>query len=79
MLGYQANDMGAATAYQFIDTFSWMKGKHSIKFGFDYRWNGLNWRNNVRPGAVQFRRRRHRPAGFNQTGHRLRQHAAGRR
>lgn len=53
-LGYQANDMGAGTAYQFVDTFSWMKGRHSLKFGFDYRWNGLNWRNASGPAQINF-------------------------
>ena len=47
-LGYTANDLGGATAYQFVDTFSWIRGKHSFKFGFDYRWNGLNWRDGQR-------------------------------
>ncbi len=68
-LGYQANDMGAGTAYQLIDTFSWMKGSHSLKFGFDYRWNGLNWRNNSGPGQFNFGSNVTGLPGFNQTGH----------
>jgi hypothetical protein len=68
-LGYQANDIGAGTAYQFIDTFSWMRGSHSFKFGFDYRWNGLNWRNNSGPGQFNFSPDVTGLPGFNQTGH----------
>lgn len=68
-LGYQANDIGAGTAYQFIDTFSWMKGNHSLKFGFDFRWNGLNWRNNSGPGQFNFSADVTGLPGFNQTGH----------
>jgi hypothetical protein len=68
-LGYQANDMGAGTAYQFVDTFSWFRGKHSLKFGFDYRWNGLNWRNGSGPGQFNFGRDITGLPGFNQTGH----------
>ena len=52
----------AATAYQFIDTFSWIRGKHSLKFGFDYRWNGLNWRENSGPAAVHLSLGCYRPA-----------------
>lgn len=69
VLGYQANDMGAGTAYQFIDTFSWMRGKHSLKFGFDYRWNGLNWRNASGPARINFGADITGLPGFNQTGH----------
>lgn len=68
-LGYQANDIGAGNAYQFIDTFSWMHGNHSFKFGFDYRWNGLNWRNNAGPGGFNFSSDVTGLPGFNQTGH----------
>lgn len=68
-LGYQANDVGAGTAYQLIDTFSWMRGSHSLKFGFDYRWNGLNWRNNSGPAQFNFSAALSGLPGFNQTGH----------
>jgi len=68
-LGYTANDMGAGTAYQLIDTFTWIKGRHSVKFGFDYRWNGLNWRNNSGPGQFNFGADVTGLPGFNQTGH----------
>lgn len=68
-LGYQANDLGAGTAYQFIDTFSWLRGKHALKFGFDYRWNGLNWRNDAGPGQFNFSSDVTGLPGFNQTGH----------
>ncbi len=68
-LGYTANDMGAGTAYQLVDTFSWIYGKHSLKFGFDYRWNGLNWRTNAGPGQFNFGSDITGLPGFNQTGH----------
>jgi hypothetical protein len=68
-LGYTANDIGAATAYQFVDTFSWIHGKHSFKFGFDYRWNGLNWRVNAGPAQFNFSSEVTGLPGFNQTGH----------
>ena len=68
-LGYLANDMGAGNAYQFIDTFSWMKGSHNLKFGLDWRWNGLNWRNNSGPGQFNFAADITGIPGFNQTGH----------
>lgn len=68
-LGYQANDMGAGTAYQFVNTLSWLRGKHALKFGFDYRWNGLNWRNNAGPGQFNFAADVTGLPGFAQTGH----------
>ena len=30
-LGYTANDIGGATAYQFVDTFSWIRGKALVQ------------------------------------------------
>ncbi|MDZ4797538.1 MAG: carboxypeptidase-like regulatory domain-containing protein [Bryobacteraceae bacterium] len=69
MLGYNANDIGAATAYQLVDTFSWIRGKHSFKFGFDYRWNGLNWRVGSGPAQFNFGADVTGLPGFNQTGH----------
>jgi hypothetical protein len=68
-LGYTANDIGGATAYQLVDTFSWMRGKHSFKFGFDYRWNGLNWRVASGPAQFNFGADVTGLPGFNQTGH----------
>ncbi len=68
-LGYTANDIGAGTAYQLVDTFSWIHGRHSYKFGFDYRWNGLNWRVGSGPGQFNFGSDVTGLPGFNQTGH----------
>jgi hypothetical protein len=38
----------ANNAFQFGESFSWVRGSHSLKFGFDYRWmetNGIDpWR-----------------------------------
>jgi hypothetical protein len=67
-LGYQANDLGAGTAYELLDTLSWIHGKHSFKFGVDYRWNGLNWRTNSGPGQFNFGSSITGIPGFNQTG-----------
>jgi hypothetical protein len=68
-LGYQANDVLAGTAYQFTDTLTWLRGNHSLKFGFDWRWNGLNARNNAGPGQFNFAADITGAQGFNQTGH----------
>lgn len=68
-LGYTANDVLAGNAYQFIDTLSWMKGNHNLKFGFDWRWNGLNARNNAGPAQFNFAANVTGLSGFNQTGH----------
>ena len=67
-LGYQANDYGAGTSYQFLDTLSWIRGKHSLRFGLDFRWNGLNWRNDAGPGQFSFGSDVTGLPGFNQTG-----------
>ncbi len=67
-LGYQANDVGAGTAYQLVDSLSWIRGKHSFKFGFDYRWNGLNWGTNSGPGHFTFGSSVTGQPNFNQTG-----------
>ena len=49
--------------------FSWIRGKHSFKFGFDYRWNGLNWRDDSGPGQFNFGADVTGLPNFNQTGH----------
>lgn len=67
-LGYQADDMGAGNAWEILDTLSWIRGKHSLKFGFDYRWNGLNWRTNTGPGQFTFSSDITGQPNFNQTG-----------
>ena len=69
MLGYQANDVLAGNAYQLTDSFSWLRGRHSVKFGFDYRFNGLNARNNAGPGRFNFGADVSGLPDFNQTGH----------
>ncbi|HBY59661.1 MAG TPA: hypothetical protein DEH78_07540 [Solibacterales bacterium] len=68
-LGYQANDVLAGTAYQLTNTMSWIRGTHSFKFGFDYRFNGLNARNNAGPGQFNFGAAVTGLPDFNQTGH----------
>jgi hypothetical protein len=67
-LGYQANDFGAGTTYQLVDTLSWVRGKHSLKFGFDYHWAGLNWRDGSGPGVFHFGSAITGQPNFNQTG-----------
>lgn len=67
-LGYQANDIGAGTAYELSDTFSWVHNKHFLRFGFNYRWNGLNWRANNGPAQFNFGSNITGIPGFNQTG-----------
>ncbi len=69
MLGYQANDVLAGNAYQFVNTFSWLRGRHSLRFGFDYRFNGLNARNNAGPGRFNFGADVTGLPDFPQTGH----------
>jgi hypothetical protein len=68
-LGYQANDVLAGNAYQITDTLTWLKGNHSLKFGFDWRWNGLNARNNAGPAQFNYGQAITGAQGFNQTGH----------
>ena len=68
-LGYQSNDVLAGNAYQFINTLSLIRGAHSFKFGFDYRFNGLNARNEAGPGQFGFNRDVTGLPGFVQTGH----------
>jgi hypothetical protein len=69
LLGYQANDFGAGQGYNLINTLSWVKARHSMRFGVDYRLNYLNWRNNAGPGRFNFGADVTGIPGFNQTGH----------
>ncbi len=69
MLGYQANDFGAGQGYGYIDTLSWIKSRHSLRFGVDLRRNYLSWRNNAGPGRFNFGQDVTGLPGFNQTGH----------
>jgi hypothetical protein len=69
LLGYQANDVLAGTAWQVMNTFSWVKNRHTLKFGFDHRWNGLNVRNDAGPGRFNFGADVTGLPGFEQTGH----------
>jgi hypothetical protein len=67
--GYQSNDLLAGTAYQLVDTLSWVKGSHTLKFGFDYRFNGLAARDSRGPGAFNFGANVTGLLGFPQVGH----------
>ncbi|MDX2154122.1 MAG: TonB-dependent receptor [Bryobacteraceae bacterium] len=56
-------------AFQVGDSFSWVRGSHNIKFGFDYRWmetNGIDpWRT---MGWFQFNALETAQPGVNNTG-----------
>ncbi len=67
-LGYQANDILAGNAHELNDTVSWTRGKQTIRFGVDYRFNGLNARDNAGPGQFNFSSAITGIANFNKTG-----------
>ncbi len=67
--GYQANDILGGLSWQFGDTISWIKGRHSLKFGVDYRANSLNSRNSAGPGSFQFGSGLTGIPGYSKTGH----------
>jgi hypothetical protein len=67
-LGYTANDVLAATSYEFSDTLSWNHGRHLLKFGFDARRNMLNDRNTSGPAQFVFNSTVTGLPGFNKTG-----------
>ena len=55
--------------WQFSDDLSWVKGKHTLKFGFEYRWHQFpfsGWANGNQAGEFRFDRRE--TAGFDATG-----------
>jgi hypothetical protein len=58
--------------WQFSDDLSWVKGKHTIKFGFEYRWHQFpfsGWANGNQAGEFRFDRRE--TAGFDATGNNI--------
>jgi hypothetical protein len=67
-LGYTANNMLAATSYEFADTLSWIRGRHTLRFGADVRRNLLNDRNTSGPATFVFSSTITGLPGFNKTG-----------
>jgi hypothetical protein len=68
-IGYQANDFGAGQNFQGINTVSWIKNRHSMRMGIDWRRSYLRWRADPGPGQIDFSRAVTGLEGFNQTGH----------
>ena len=68
LIGYQSNDLIAAQNWQFIDTLSWIKGRHSIRFGADYKISYIRARNNAGPGRFNFTSAVTGVPGINQVG-----------
>lgn len=69
VLGYTANDFLAGTNYELIDTFSWQRGKHSLRFGLDYRRTYFNSKDNAGPGQFTFQNEVTGLPGSEMTGH----------
>lgn len=68
-VGYAMNTIIGGTSWQTGDTLTWIKGRHSVKFGVDYRTNTLNARNTSGPGTFTFSGALTGLPGFNYTGH----------
>ena len=67
-LGYQTNDFGAGQSFQIIDTVTWIKNRHSIRAGVDWRRSYLRWRTDNGPAEINFNQAQTGLQGFNQTG-----------
>ena len=67
-LGYQTNDFGAGQNFQIIDTVTWIKNRHSIRAGVDWRRSYLRWRTDNGPAEIDFSQAQTGLQGFNQTG-----------
>jgi hypothetical protein len=70
-LGFQTNDFGAGQNFQIIDTVTWIKGRHSIRAGADWRRSYLRWRTNNGPAEIDFSQAQTGLEGFTQTGNSL--------
>ena len=67
-LGYQTNDFGAGQSFQIIDTLSWIRGRHALHLGADWRRSYLRWRTNNGPAGIDFSQAQTGLQGFLQTG-----------
>ena len=67
-LGFQTNDFGAGQNFQIIDTMTWIKNRHSIRVGADWRRSYLRWRTNNGPAEIDFSQAQTGIQGFTQTG-----------
>lgn len=67
-LGYQTNDFGAGQNFQVIDTVSWLKNRHAIRAGVDWRRSYLRWRADNGPAQIDFGPAQTGLPGFTQTG-----------
>ncbi|MBZ5728873.1 MAG: TonB-dependent receptor [Acidobacteriia bacterium] len=68
VLGYQTDNLLAATSYELQNTLSWAHGRHLLKFGFDARRDALNVRDISGPAQFHFSSALTGLPGFNQTG-----------
>jgi hypothetical protein len=69
VLGYVTNDFLAGQNWEFIDTVSWIRGKHSLRIGADYRFTWMRARDAAGPGQFEFSSEVTGLQGFNLTGH----------
>ena len=67
-LGYTANQVLAATSYEFANTLGWSRSRHFFKFGIDLRRNLLNDRDTSGPARFVFNSTVTGLPGFNKTG-----------
>ena len=67
-LGFQTNDFGAGQNFQIVDTVTWIKNRHSIRAGVDWRRSYLRWRTNNGPAEIDFSQAQTGLEGFTQTG-----------
>jgi hypothetical protein len=67
-LGYQTNNFGSGQNFQIIDTLTWIKNRHSIRAGVDWRRSYERWRTNNGPAEIDFSQAQTGLQGFNQTG-----------
>jgi hypothetical protein len=67
-LGFQTNDFGAGQNFQGIYTLSWIKNRHSIRMGADWRRSYLRWRTDNGPAQINFSQAQTGLQGFVQSG-----------
>src|SRR5262249_10396152 len=65
---YQTNDFGAGQNYQIIYTLSWIRNRHSIRMGADWRRSYLRWRTDNGPAEIDFTQAQTGVQGLVQTG-----------